>query len=267
MTKTAITIACALFATLSGAQDLAAYPQVFTGPQGLEVVLAPTADGQAALMRVSGINNPIDKVVLMGKQESRGSGTQAYVITLDGRSWGLVQKQTGRYEGVERYVAYLPGRQGAVDLVFDERKSKALNTADLKATYTRQQKDGVQEKLARFDRNKRVASAQADLSKTDTSATDACGTPVKTSVDWQAIDDDKLQKLSIAGYCGEVASQMESMCRNTPSFQVKVRALTQIQCQFGTNMKLRMEGQKLVFTTHQDAPNQGDFVQQFLRNQ
>jgi hypothetical protein len=189
------------------------------------------------------------------------------VTTLDGRSWGLVQKQTGRYEGAERYVAYLPGRQGAVDLVFDERKSKALNTAELKATYARQQKEGVQEKLARFDRNKRVASAQADLTKADTAAADACGVPVKTSVDWQAIDDDKLQKLSIAGYCGEVASQLENMCKSTATFKAKAASLAQIQCQFGADMKLRAEGPKLVFTTHQDAPNQGDFVQQFLRNQ
>ena len=267
MTKTSIALACALFSTLASAQDLAAYPQVFTGPQGLEVVLAPTTDGKTALMRVSGVNHAIDKVVFLGKQEQRGSGTEAYVTTLDGRDWGLVQKQANRYGGGERYVTYLPGRQGAVDLAFDEKKSKALNTAELKTAYTRQNKDGVQEKLARFDRDKHLASAQTDLSNTDTSASSACGSPVKTVVDWKSIDDDKLKKLSIASFCGEVASQMGSMCSSNAGFKAKAASLGQIQCQFGPEIKLRVEGQKLVFTTHQDAPNQGDFVQQFLRNQ
>jgi len=267
MTKTSIALACALISTLAGAQDLVAYPQVFSGPQGLEVVLAPTTDGKAALMRVSGLNHPIDKVIFLGKLEQRGSGGEAYVTTLDGRDWGLVQKQANRYGGGERHVTYLPGRQGAVDLAFDEKKSKALNTAEFKAAYARQQKDGVQEKLARFDRDKHLASAQADLANTDTSASAACGSPVKTAVDWKSIDDDKLKKLSIASFCGEVASQMDSMCKGHAGFKAKAASLGQVQCQFGAEMKLRVEGQKLVFTTHQDAPNQGDFVQQFLRNQ
>lgn len=265
--KTSIAWACALLSTLASAQDLAAYPQVFSGPQGLEVVLAPTTDGKAALMRVSGFNNSIDKVIFLGKQEQRGSGTEAYVTTLDGRDWGLVQKQANRYGSGERYVTYLPGRQGAVDLSFDEKKSKALNVAELKSAYARQQKDGVQEKLARFDRDKHLASAQTDLASTDTSASSACGSPVKTAVDWKSIDDDKLKKLSIASFCGEVASQMDSMCKSNASFKAKAASLGQIQCQFGAEMKLRVEGQKLVFTTHQDASNQGDFIQQFLRNQ
>lgn len=269
MTRTSIALACAcaLFSTLASAQDLAAYPQVFSGPQGLEVVLAPTTDGKAALMRVSGVNHPIDKVIFLGKLERRGGSTDAYVTTLDGRDYGLVQKQSSRYGGGVQYVTYLPGRQEAVSLSFDEKKSKALSTAELKTAYTRQQKDGVQEKLARFDRDKRLASVQAELAGTDQSASTACGSPVKTAVDWKSIDDDKLKRLSVNSFCGEVASQMDSLCKNNAAFKPKAAELGQISCQFGPELKLRMDGQKLVFTTHEDAPNQGDFVQQFLRNQ
>lgn len=265
--KTSIAWACALLSTLASAQDLAAYPQVFSGPQGLEVVLAPTTDGKAALMRVSGVNHPLDKVVFLGTLERRGSNTEAYVTTLDGRDYGLVQKQSHRYGSGEQYVTYLPGKQEAVALAFDEKKSKAFNTAELKASYARQHKDGVQEKLARFDRDKRLATLQAALVGTDQSASTACGSPVKTVVDWKSIDDDKLKTLSISSFCGEVASQMDSLCRNQATFKPKAAAIGQIQCQFGPELKLRVEGQKLVFTTHQDAPNQGDFVHQFLRNQ
>ncbi len=269
MTKTSIALASAwaFFSLAAGAQDLAAYPQVFSGPQGLEVVLAPTTDGKAALMRVSGINSPIDKVIFLGQLERRGGSTDAYVTMLDGRSYGLVQKQGNRYGSGEQYVTYLPGRQEAVALAFDEKKSKAFNTAELKTTYTLQQKDGVQERLARFDRNKHLARAQAELTSTDQAASASCGSPVKTAVDWQSIDDDKLKTLSIQSFCGEVASQMDRMCKSDAAFKPKAAALSQVQCQFGPELKLRVDGQKLVLTTHQDAPNQGDFVHQFLRNQ
>lgn len=267
MTRTSIALVCALFSTLAGAQDLAAYPQVFSGPQGLEVVLAQTTDGKAALMRVSGVNHPIDKIVFLGKLERRGSSTDAYVTTLDGRNYGLVQKQASRYGSGEQYVTYLPGKQEAVNLSFDEKKSKAFNTAELKAAYARQQKDGIQEKLARFDREKHLTRMQTALASTDQEASAACGSPVTTAVDWKSIDDNKLKTLSVNSFCGEVASQMKSMCESTAAFKPKTAALGKIECSFGPELKLRMDNQKLVFTTHEDAPNQGEFVQQFLRNQ
>ena len=49
--------------------------------------------------------------------------------------------------------------------ISSEERSKAFQPAGLLATYERQRQQGVQEKLARFDRNKRLAGAQADLAK------------------------------------------------------------------------------------------------------
>ena len=54
-----------LAAMASHAIELAKYPQVFVAPQGVEVVLAPSADGKQALVRVSGMNDPIDQVVFL----------------------------------------------------------------------------------------------------------------------------------------------------------------------------------------------------------
>lgn len=267
MKQIPVAIACAVFSLGAAAIDLAAYPQVFGGPQGMEVVLAPSKDGKQALMQVSGVNHPIDKVVFLGQQEQRGASTQAYVTTLDGRSYGLVHKQTSPYGGGEQYVVYLPGQQGATALSYDQKKSKALDTAALQATYQRQEKEGVQSRLARFDKDKRIASTTQALQRADQTASESCGSQVKTTVDWNSISEDQLKTLSIAGYCGEVASQLDNLCRSTPAVKPKVAAMGQVTCQFGPEMKLRTEGQRLVFTTQQDAPNQGDFILQFLRNQ
>jgi hypothetical protein len=249
------------------AMELAKYPKVFVGPQGVEVVLAPSVDGKQALVRVSGINDPIDQVVFLSNVERQGAARDVYSTRIDGRNYGLLHKQTDAYVGGDNYVVYLPGKRDGVVLAFHEDKTKAFKLADLQASYERQQKQGVQEKLARFDRNKRLASAQADLTKADQDASAACGTPVKTTVDWASIDDEKLQTLSIGSFCGVVASELESLCRNTPAAKAKMASLGQVQCKFASALKIRVEGQQVVFTTEKDAPNQEDFVRQFLRNQ
>ena len=253
-------------AVASHAIELAKYSQVFVAPPGIEVVLAPSADGKQALVRVTGVNDPIDEVVFLSDLEPQGSSRELYTTRLDGRSYGLLQVQHHSYRGTDQYVVYLPGKREGVALAFSEERSKAFQPAALLATYERQRQQGVQEKLARFDRNKRLAGAQADLAKADQDATAACGTPVKTTVDWTSIDDEKLQTLSIGSYCGVVASQLESMCRSTPDFKAIIAGSGQVQCRFASRLKIRAENRQLVFSTEKDAPNQDDFVRQFLRN-
>lgn len=268
MHKTLLALACACVATGAAALDLAPYPKVFSGPEGMEVVLAPSTDGKEALMRISGVNHPVDKVVFLGELQRWGGSTDAYVTTIDGRDSGMVQKQASPYGGGERYVAYLPGRKGALDLSFDEKKSKAMKPADLQATYERQKQQGVQEKLARFDREKQLAYSRDQLAASDKEASASCGVPVKTAVNWSAIDDELLKKRSVHSFCGAVASGLGSLCRDaSAAFKPKAASLGQISCQFGPELKARMESRTVVFTTAEDAPNQDDFIRQFLRNQ
>lgn len=268
MFKSSVALGCAMVLLSLGASaiELAKYPQVFNGPQGVEVAFAPSRDGKEALMRVSGVNNPVDSVVFLGTREQRGASTEAFVTTLDGRAHGLVQKQRSPYGGGEQTLAYLPGQREAIALTYDEQKSKALQPASLLATYERQNKEGVQNTLARFDREKRMAQAQQALQRADQTASESCGTQVKTTVDWPSITAAQFKSMSIAGYCGEVAEQLDQQCRSTPAFKAKVAELGRVSCRFGDELKLRVEGQQLVFTTQEDAPNQGDFIQQFLRN-
>lgn len=262
-----LALAGSFFAIASHAIELAKYPKVFVTPQGVEVVLAPSVDGKQALVRVSGINDPIDQVVFLSTLERQGAAREVYTTRIDGRSYGLLHKQGSAYQNSDQYVVYLPGKRDGLDLSFHDSKSKALKLADLQASYEQQQKQGVQEKLARFDRNKRLASAQAELAKMDQEASVSCATPVKTTVDWASLEDEQLQRLSIPSFCGVVASEMETLCRSTPEFKTTAAGLGQVQCQFGPRLKIRVENQQVVFSTEKDAPNQAEFVRQFLRNQ
>lgn len=252
----------------SFALELGAYPKVFSGPEGTEVVLAPTADGKAALFRISGVSHAVDKVVFLAQLDRRGGSNEAFVTTFDGRESAMVQKKAADYGGGDRYVAYLPGTQKELDLSFNEKKSKSFKSADLLAAYEKQKQQGVQEKLARFDRNKSVTYGREKLNTIDKEAGASCGVPIKTSVDWNAIDDDKLKNLSVHSFCGVVAKNMQRLCSDDGgAFKKKAAALGQIECQFGPELKARVVGQKVVFTTESNAPNQDDFVREFLRNQ
>lgn len=268
MRTTLTALMCVAACSTSFAIELAAYPKVFTGPEGAEVVLAPTADGKSALFRISGVNHPVDKVVFMGQLQRWGGSTDAFVTTYDGRDSGMVQKKGSAYGGGDRYVAYLPGRKQELDLNYDEKKSKALKPAELVAAYDRQKQQGIQEKLARFDREKSLAYSRERLEAADKEASASCGVPVKTNVDWKAIDDERLKKLSVHSFCGAVASNLGQLCRDDAgTFKKKAAGLGQIECRFGPELKARMESQKIVFTTEADAPNQDDFIKGFLRNQ
>ena len=261
-----LALGCLVASTGAVAQQMARHLMVFKAPQGVEVVLAPVEGDKEALVRLSGLNHPIDGVVFLARTAQRGAGGQAWVTPLDGRDFSLVQKQVSGYRG-EQYQAFLPGQRDPVQLYYDEDASKRLAPADLKLSYTRQQGDGVQQKLARFDRDRRVAQIQAGLGETDAAATQACGAPVKTTVDWASISEDQLKRLSIQSYCGTVATEVGAMCGSAAAFKPKAATLGQISCQFGPELKLRTEAGRVVFITREGAPNQGEFARQFLRNQ
>lgn len=260
-------VLCAFAATTATALELAPYPKALKGPDGMTMALAPSTDGEQALLQVTGINHAIDQVVFLTTRESQGTSRDIYFTTIDGRRHNLLHREAARYGGGDRYTAYLPGQRDPVVLGYSEDDSKALKPDVLKARFEEQVKGGVQEKLARFDRPKAMARAQATVDEADQAAGKACSTPVKTTIRWASIDDPKLKKLGIGSFCSAVASELATLCSNEPAFKTTAKQLSQVQCEFGTDLKLRQESSQLVFTTQADAPNQGDFVRQFLRNQ
>lgn len=268
-------LALALLATtalsapaLAQSPALAPHAAVFKGDRGLSVTVAPTADDKGALVRLQGINHPIDGVVFLADKISEGR-RMSLRTTLDGRPWTLVisedlQSWGGSYQ---RTQAYPPTTRDGVSLHYDEKASKALNLADLGKAYRTQKSGGAQEKLARFDRDKSVASAEARVGTTDAAATKACGLPIKTTIDWSGIDEERMKRLSVGSYCATVADAVARMCTEDQGFKSRAAGHAAIRCQFGDRLSLRQQDGKTVFTTAESAPNQGDFALQYLRNQ
>ncbi len=251
-------------ASLASAQTLAKHGFALKGGQGLTVLLAPTADDKAALVQVKGVNNPVDGAVLLADKVVEGDRV-SYRTQIDGRAWNVLR--TEHRNGWTRATAFLPGVRDGVDLGYDEAASKAINLAALSAEYQKQKKAGVQDKLARFDRPAAETRQRTALEQADANATQACATPVKTTVNWSGLTDDQLQRLSISGFCGTVANAVGSLCGSDQAFKAQAAKHAQIQCRFGDKLSLRHEGAQLVFTTEEKAPNQDDFARQYLRNQ
>lgn len=247
----------------AAALELAKHPQVFDAGQGVSLALVPTADGKQALVQVKGINHPLDEVVFLTQVHELGNEQRDYGIRFDGRAYNLVNQR--RAWGGESYQLNLPNTQG-FELRFDEDKTKALKPAALLALYQRQDKDGVQARIATFDRDKRQADYSARLQEMDTEAGKACGTTLTTRVDWKAIDDQTLIELSVPSFCGEVVKQIGYLCESRETFKSEAKAIEAVQCSFGEAMKLHEKDGVLQFTTHKDEANQGDFINAVLRN-
>ena len=263
MRKLSLLTLSLLLAGQAQALELAKYPQVFAADQGASVMLVPSADGKQALVQVSGINHPLDEVVFLADVSERGNEERDYSTTLDGGRYNLLLKRQGW--GGDNYQLYLPGTEG-FQLGFDEARSKTAKPAELLALYEQQKGKGVQDKLAQFDRAKHLQANQSALKELDEEASEACGIPVQTRVEWDAIDDQKMKELSISGYCGEVASQLASLCQRDAAFKAEASSIKGIDCRFDKAMKLREQEGRILFMTEREAPNQGDFINAFLRN-
>ena len=252
----------------NAAPSLAPYAASFKGEQGLTVAVAPTADGKAALVRIQGINHPADNVVFLADKVTEGKRV-SFRSSYDGRPWNMVVSEDfdswgGSYS---RTQAYLPAKRDGVQLYYDEKSAKALDLKALSKDYEKQKSESVQDKLARFDKPRFVATTEARLKSADDAASKACGVPVKTQVKWDSVTEEQMKRLSIGGYCVTAAEAMGRACAQDTGFKAKAAKHADITCQFGDKLNLSNQGGKTLFTTSEKAPNQDDFALQYLRNQ
>ena len=251
------------------AQQLAKHAAAFKGDRGVSVVVAPTADDKAALVRVQGINHPVDGVVFLADKVADNKRL-AYRATLDGQPWNIVvtEDMSSWGSSYSRTMAYVPpNMRDGVGLYFDEKAAKGVDLAGLTKTYQQQKAQGVQAKLAQFDRSKSVANTEQRLQEADGRAAQSCGAPIKTTVNWGSFTEEHMRRISVAGYCQTVADAMRALCTSDSAFKAKAAQNAHITCQLGDKLNLNRQGDQTVFTTQEGAPNQDDFALQYLRNQ
>ncbi|MFN3581104.1 MAG: hypothetical protein ACK4VV_11595 [Pseudomonas sp.] len=264
MLRTFLLLSACILSLPAMAIELVRYPTHLDNGQGIQALLAPTTDGEKALLQVKGVNHAVDGVVFLAEMQDRGQGGAAYRIAFDGEQRGLLVKSKG-WRG-ESWRLYLPRGAGEFDLYVENEAAGEFDGEAFLALHQKQQNDGLQAALARFDRPRREQENSSILTHKDTEASSQCGRSLSTEVDWSSIEDQQLMELSISGYCGAVVDEIERLCRNDEAFKPLLEGINKVDCRFGERLNLRREGGTLQFTTERNAPNQGEFINGFLRN-
>ncbi|NVK72320.1 MAG: hypothetical protein HWE24_02475 [Oceanospirillaceae bacterium] len=244
------------------ALDLAKYPTELTSGEGVNVVIAPTVDNTQALVKVTGVNNEIDGVVFLAKVNKQGDD-QRLKYTYDGSKRTLIY--IANNYGCCSYTLYLPdGKDGIYLGKKDEVKSDTVQA--ISALYDQQLQQGVQKKLAMFNRKKHLAYQKNKIQQADDNVAKQCDTEIPTKVDWNKISDSDLGSYAIAAYCAQVSSKIADQCAAKPDFKETAKEFKEIRCDFTDKLKLRLNDHVLNFKTAPKAPNQGQFIEAYLNN-
>ncbi len=257
--------ALALLSLSAQAVEPGQKPLLLVGERGLEVTVATIADEGQALVKMTGVDHPVNGVVFLADVEERSNDGRAYRVEVDGKTRSLLVYAPS-YWAVSDYSGYIPGIAEPQTLKVSEEDTRQLSLDQLTAEYKEQKSQGLQEKLAQFDRDKATLRQQAALKKIDGSASQVCGGAITTSVPWSSLSEEQLNHLSISGYCGQVAAEMEYLCRRNNDLRQKLAEIKAIDCSFNDKLSIQRNEDTLVFTTAKDEPNQRDLISNFLSN-
>jgi hypothetical protein len=260
--KKILFMACLFLSFNIYALELAKYPIELSSGDGVNVVIAPTTDKKQALVKVTGINHEIDGITFLTDYKPHGSNN-AYKYIYDGSERSLVSVSEG-YRCCT-YTLYIPETRDGTYLGKKEESNPAL-VAELKAQYEQQLNEGVQAKLANFNREKHLAYQQEKITTANSDIDKQCGLKIETTVDWKTIDDKTLQAYAVGSYCSQVANEIISMCKKDENFKSDIAHINTIECQFTDKLKLRQNSKTLTFKTAPKAPNQSQFIQSYLLN-
>ena len=260
----AFSTALALLSLSTHAVELGDNPLALVGENGLQAVVAPTADETQALVKLTGLDHPLNGVVMLADIEQRDNSGRAYQAEVDGRKRSLIVYAKSYWAPTD-YTAYIPGKEEPQAVSADDERSADISLQALAAEYEQQLSEGVQARLARFDRDKALQRQQAALRAMDQSASRVCGTPVSTNVNWEALSNEQLNSLNITGYCGQVAAEMEYLCLSDNGFKQRVKGISEVACGFADTLDITRNDETLVFQTHKDAKNQRETINGFLK--
>jgi hypothetical protein len=257
---------CASLAS-ADAMEVSKYAKVYVGPEGLSVTVLPiaTSGTQRALIRVSGVDSELDGLVIAYEKSERGRDQMSWVTTLHGEKFSTIY--TVSSWGQIRHKARLPeSPMAAVDVYYDEKASKAVNTERMAKLY-----EAHREKvkaLASWNRKERQSQEEQSLLSQLADLNKSCGTAITATIDWATVTDEHLKDLSIHGYCAKPLDALETICRRDAGTKTEItNRIGKLHCQFGSKMRIRLTDDTITWKTSEDASNQQDFAENYFRNE
>ncbi|MFP2925338.1 hypothetical protein ACLESO_08990 [Pyxidicoccus sp. 3LG] len=254
---------------LGATPGLAAAPveagKVYSGSEGEEVAVVPLSprSDKKYLLRVKGTGSEFDGKVFPYELNdwSTHSSTQLnYTTQWHGRGYTALHVRDSRYE------LYVPGRQQAIRVSYDEKRTAALKPEEVYAQYQKLQADGTLAKLMAFDRKGETARHDKDYATVVQEMNNACGTSVSAAIDWTTVTEDQLKELSISSFCESPLTSLKELCTVSNVAKQTVKAkVKQVSCRFGPELETKLEGDRLIWTTNKDASNQETYATKFFK--
>ncbi|AGC48017.1 hypothetical protein MYSTI_06744 [Myxococcus stipitatus DSM 14675] len=260
-----------LFVTtlLLGATSSLAAPvedgKVYVGREGEEVAVVPLTprSSKKFLLRVKGTGSDLDGKVLpyvLKDWSSSSTEQHNYTTQWHGRGYTVLHMRNSHYE------LYVPGRSKEIDVSFDEKRTKALESDEVYEQHQKQQADGTLEKLMAFDRKGEMARHDKDYAESLLEANNACGTSVAANIDWASVTDEQLKDLSISSFCEAPLKSMVELCKvSTIAKQTFKARVKQVSCRFADSPAPKLDADRVIWTTSRDASNQQEAATKFFK--
>jgi len=240
--------------------------KVYAGSEGETVSVIPlTTQGpkgeKQALLYVQGTDSEFDGKPLLHSINEHNKGIN-YITQYKGEDYYTLQMR--ETSGSKKYELWVPGRNKALAVSFDEKRSQAVKASDIYEQHEKLKKDGSLARMAAFSRQERETQQQAGFTEVVKEMNAACGTNVTATIDWKSVTDDIIKKYSVPSYCGNPLEALQKLCGSKVGKRVISAKVKSFSCQFGSELKLEVKEGVVSFTTQQDAANQQEYATQFF---
>lgn len=259
----AVTIAALLCAPPAHAQAPVGAGKVYSGPEGerVTVVTLTPLESNKALLYVEGTGSEFDGKVLPHEvQESRDDT----YYTTQRRGRGYTTLFVRRRGNTRTWRLAVPGYRQDLQVSYDEKRSEALKPEALYTLYKKQEAEGTLATLMAFDRKAEQAGQEGSFAEVVKSFNAACGTSVAASIDWSTVSDELLKALSIYSFCGSPLEALERLCTSETVKRAVADQVRQVDCRFGSELKLELAEGRLTWTTWREGANQEEFATRYF---
>lgn len=237
--------------------------KVYSGPEGERVSVVPLTplESNKALLYVEGTGSEFDGKVLPHEVYESGDST-SYTTQRRGRGYTTLY---GRKRGSTRtWRLAVPGLREDLQVSYDEKRSEALKPEALYTLYKKQEAEGTLARLMAFDRKAEEAGQEGSFTEVVKSFNAACGTSVVARIDWSTVSDELLKALSIHSFCGSPLTALERLCASESVKKAVADQVRQVDCRFGSELKLELVEGRLTWTTWKDGANQEEFSTRYF---
>ncbi|MCG8420003.1 MAG: hypothetical protein MJE77_18890 [Proteobacteria bacterium] len=229
--------------------------RVFNGPDGEHVYVVEFKGGTEALIKVTGTRSDVDGKVLdyKIKQDDRWL---RYITQVRGRPRATLVREQRRSGGEPLWRSFLGATyRDGLKVTYDEEASQSLDTVAIYREHEKQKANGSLEALQRFDRPAEEEQEDEELVEAAKSMAETCQVEVPVTIAWDTIDDELLKKLSISGYCGAPLDALRNLCRSEPARAFVKKNVQRVECRFGPEQGLAIEGGTLTWTASRKGVN------------